>query len=135
MLKRAPSHWLRTAALTLLLTYWAALAIATHWPRAGTLAGTLWDKLVHALAYGVLALLVCFNVSLRARGPSGHSVAIVAILAVYAALDEVTQIPFGRRADVYDWTADLVGVLVVLAIWFTAREIRPRRNAGPKDAL
>ena len=77
------------------------------------------DKVVHLLLFTALA------VSGRWAG-MGRRV-LAALLVVYAAVSEVVQgvTPLGRSASVADWLADVVGVLLGLALW--AWLIRPRR--------
>ncbi len=69
------------------------------------------DKLVHASLFAALALTG------RWAG-IGRSV-LGALLVVYAAASEVLQTvtPLNRTASVADWLADVVGVLLGLALW------------------
>jgi len=73
------------------------------------------DKLLHAGAYGILALVVSLWVSPGyIRRCQWHAwMIIVLISAAYGALDEVHQsfIP-GRDTSFYDWLADLAGALI-----------------------
>jgi VanZ family protein len=117
-----------------LVCYGLALVTATHWPHPSSLAFTLWDKFLHAIAYGLLAVLMCLNASLRRRSGWWPAMVIVASLAAFGALDEWTQIPFGRRCDFYDWSADLVGIVAGLGLWALGLAIfrhgRRRGEAG-----
>jgi VanZ family protein len=69
------------------------------------------DKVVHA---GLFALLA---VTGRWAGTSGRPLAV--LLVVYAAVSEVIQdvSPLDRTGSVADCLADVVGVLLGLAIW------------------
>jgi membrane associated rhomboid family serine protease len=69
------------------------------------------DKLVHAGVFAALALTG------RWAGV-GRSV-LAALLVAYAAGSEVVQgiSPLQRSASVADWAADVVGVLLGLALW------------------
>ncbi len=115
--ERARPKRLRTPALTLLVCYWVALVAGTHWPRAHeVLHISTSDKALHFSAYLGLALLVGINWTLRA--PFGwwpRAVALAAILA-FGVVDELTQIPVGRDASVYDWIADALGATAGLAV-------------------
>jgi VanZ family protein len=68
-----------------------------------------WDKLQHALAFGVLTLL-----GLVAYGRSAPSTMwmVIAIL-IYGALIEILQALSGwRYGEFWDWLADLLGVAI-----------------------
>ena len=70
------------------------------------------DKVLHAVEYGILALL-CYRAFRRAAGPAAARQAVVlAILtaSVYGLTDEVHQtlVPL-REASWQDWLADTVG--------------------------
>lgn len=86
------------------------------------------DKVLHALAFGVLGFLVLGGMR---PGPRGHSrtqlVFAIAIAGVYGLLDEVHQryVP-GRMPDVLDALADLVGA--VLGVWLLHAITRRRHQ-------
>jgi VanZ family protein len=82
------------------------------------------DKLVHASLFAALAL------SGRWAG-IGRPV-LGSLLVVYAAVSEVLQTvtPLGRTASVADWLADVVGVLLGLALWELLSR-RLSRRQGP----
>jgi VanZ family protein len=103
---------LRVLALLALVGYWLTLVVGTHWPLPPEMFGLGdSDKLVHFWAYGVLALLVCLNWALAREMNWRQWLAIVAILAAFGAVDEITQIPVGRNCDYRDWLADMAGIL------------------------
>lgn len=94
---------------------WAALILTVSSTPGSDLPSTgLNDKLAHAGAYFVLALLA-------ARAPiqpprTREALLLALALTVFAAIDEWHQrfIP-GRFPDVADWVADTVGVLIGVA--------------------
>jgi VanZ family protein len=92
--------------------YTALLVAATHYPKPERLLGRNppSDKLLHFMAYGVLGGLAA--AALRSRGRwSGRTIAVLAGgLALFAALDEVTQPFFARAADPLDWVFDCIGI-------------------------
>jgi VanZ family protein len=92
--------------------YTSLLVAATHYPKPERLLGRNppSDKLLHFMAYGVLGALAA--AALRSRGRwSGRTIAALAGgLAVFAAIDEVTQPFFARAADPLDWVFDCVGI-------------------------
>lgn len=114
------SRWTPPALWTL------ALLTITSWPNPDVPNVGEGDKVVHALLYGPLAVLIGRAAPSVTRHPM--RAALVAVgLAALAALDEWHQafIP-GRSAGVGDWAADVVGVLVGLAV-VTARARRSVR--------
>lgn len=104
--------------------YWVLLAVATHYPRVripGEIPNS--DKVVHLVAFGLLALLFWrFFAARRLLGARFVWIA-AAILISYAALDEYLQQFFGRTTDAVDFAADAAGIAVVLAVL----ELRRRR--------
>jgi VanZ family protein len=81
------------------------------------------DKVVHVVAFAVLSFLFALAWSLRRPFGWQQFLAVLAILAAYAAFDEATQPLVQRTADRYDWIADLSGALGGLAIFAGARTI------------
>lgn len=116
--------WFRIA----LPVYWIALIVATHYPQV-RLPDEIpqSDKIVHATAFGVLALL--FWMFLKSRRPlNAASVWIAALVLIpYAALDEYLQQFVGRQTDVMDWIADIIGIGCVLAVLELRRRLRASR--------
>lgn len=104
-----------TAARNLRVAFWCSLAVAfafTHWPRLAVGGdGVAVDKLVHAAGFGALAALCLL------AHPRLPVVAGAAAMLLLAAADEASQaIPgLGRTADLEDWLADAVGILVAAA--------------------
>jgi VanZ family protein len=114
-------------SLAVLVVYWIAMFAATHLPLVQppvTLRHA--DKLVHAGMYAVLALLLAVVWSQRATLSWRGIFGILALLAIYGALDEATQPLVGRTADVLDWLADVAGSIGGLAIFLAVRELRRR---------
>lgn len=131
--RRERSSWLKTSALAVLATYWVALVVGTHWPRPPEMMGLgASDKTLHLAAYFGLAVLVWLNWRLRRAASWRSGMAIVGLLVLFGALDEVTQPPFGRDAQFADWLADgagvLGGVLVCLVAASMVARNSPRRG-------
>lgn len=118
----------RRASLTGLIIYWLALVVATHYPKPPAIPLEQGDKLVHLAAYAVLALLasVCWS-AWRTPLRKLDLLGLFAVLAFYAALDELTQPPFGRQTDVLDWIADLVGIACGIAAYAVVSRLSRRR--------
>jgi VanZ family protein len=109
--------WLRRGTFFVLVAYWLALITGTHVPQPPKMMGLeAHDKLLHTSAYAGLAFLLMLNVWWRARPSARHFAAILVVVAICGGLDELTQPPFGRTADWFDWFADLGGTAIGLAV-------------------
>jgi hypothetical protein len=105
----------RSARLALALAwatalYTCVLVYGTHHPRPerliGTGAGVPSDKSLHVAAYTVLAALAAAWLWAAGRWTPRGLVGLIAALALFAAVDEITQPLFSRHADPLDWLAD-----------------------------
>ncbi len=88
--------------------------VATHWPRLQLSSEAPSDKVLHAITYGFLTLLVWRATWFARLWQLGGAVVLL------ASVDEWTQSlpPFFRHTSWNDWTADLVGVAVcVFLLW------------------
>lgn len=104
-----------------------AAFITTHLPpKSGQAFSPLNDKLMHFLGFTLLGMLVVWR---RSGVPRPSAVwdllpGFVA-LALYGVLDEMTQPPFGRDCEFYDWLADCGGAAA--GLWLGALVVgRPR---------
>ena len=104
------------------VVYWVALFGVMHIPKGPGLHLPVryLDQAVHLVLYTGLGLL-CASArrSSGRRLTVGSALAWVAVLAGYAAVEELTQPWVGRSAELLDWTADLVGA--TLGIWVGSR--------------
>ena len=116
--------------LIALVVAWLAAFVGTHWPRGKLPSPGVSDKSLHALGYFVLGSL--FHLALAARGVARRRrVAIlIGVLAVYGALDEITQPlwPIHRHASFGDWLADLGGAVAAAIVWELVLHVRQRRR-------
>jgi VanZ family protein len=120
--QRRPLAWLTA-------TYTAVLVFATHYPKPEVFLGPAPppDKALHFIAYGILGMLVAATLATASHWSRPVIVASIALLAVFAAVDEATQPMFGRHADVADWCYDMVGMTVGFGLvvtvhrWLTHR--------------
>jgi VanZ family protein len=118
--------WLTAAAVALAVTL-----VLTHVPQLelpGQTARWGVDKLIHAGAYGAVMLLTLRAMGRVATWP--RMLAMAALLAVVGVVDEYTQPLMGRTASVYDWLADVAGLLLGMSIWRIARRHRPESHAA-----
>jgi VanZ family protein len=118
-----PAPWLRQLSLGLLVGYWLLLFVSTHIPQVPPLHPIATDKVLHLSAYTVLAALLATAWSLRGEFGWRQCLMVVALLTAFAAFDEISQIPVGRHCDARDAVADVVGVLVGLAIFLVGRTL------------
>ena len=105
----------RRGGLALLAAAYAiTLVLATHYPKLDQLLGRYGhaDKLLHFVAYFLLAVFVALAVWGAGRWSRRAVVAVAIALAAFGAVDEITQPLFGRTADVFDWVADCAGIAV-----------------------
>ena len=83
-------------------------------PRLAPLVPAGWDKVVHAVEYGIFSALIARALRGARTGrasTTARSAALVAIVvaAGYGALDEAYQGRTGRDSDPYDLAADVAG--------------------------
>lgn len=100
----------------LLAAYWTALFVATHMPPPdlSSLPKDT-DKFLHVVCYAGLAYLLGLWKSASRPLTAGVFAWVFVVVATYAVVDEVLQIPINRKADTYDALADMVGALIGLA--------------------
>ena len=117
----------RLASL-LLVIYWVALFTGTHIPPVGVPRIDNIDKLLHFSAFAGLAFLLAWAIPTQAGKPRWN-VLIASLAAIgYAAIDEFSQIPVGRTADMWDWLADCAGVTLGLVAYLAMRTMLVRRR-------
>ena len=108
-------EYVQTRPGRVLALAWPLAFIVTHLPRFDApgdepITRLPLDKVVHFGAYAFLGWLL--TRVLLARLPTAPAVTItILLLAGYGALDEVTQPPIGRTADVWDFVADIAGAV------------------------
>ncbi|MHB1033996.1 MAG: VanZ family protein [Pirellulales bacterium] len=109
-----------------LLAYWLALFTVTHLPASRVIETRIWDKAAHFVAYAGLAFLLAAAWSLRTTLTLRHYGIILAVMAVYGAIDEILQSPVGRDTDARDWLADILGTLLALACFRLLMALLPK---------
>lgn len=122
-------------ARPLLLIYWPALLLGTHWPRlavpdVGPDELRL-DVVIHLGAFGLLAWLLYQAAPMGRRlGPAANLGAAVVVASLYALFDEYSQIWFERVFDRVDVVANLAGVWCAAALAIVARPRPPAAADG-----
>ncbi|MGI9427398.1 MAG: VanZ family protein [Bythopirellula sp.] len=93
--------------------------VATHIPP-GTLPHHVShiDKLLHCLVYMALtfSVLTSWELTVGQLRPQ-HYFTVWLVGTLYGAIDEITQIPVGRYADVSDWFFDITGIALGLTAY------------------
>ena len=115
----------RWVAVVAMGGYWLALFTLTHLPIDPTGRGPgipCLDKLLHAAAFAGLAVLACLAVAAFRPPTTGILLAMVGVLAVYAAADELTQgFVRHRLPDAKDWVADMLGIVIGVVAFAAGR--------------
>ncbi|MEP7304314.1 MAG: VanZ family protein [Acidobacteriota bacterium] len=124
--------WLRHLGLWLPpLLYMAAIFfLSSESDPVPQVTTHVWDKALHFVEYGGLALLLCRG--LRGEGIGWTAALVMALVATsaYGASDEWHQsFTPGRSSDVRDWMADSLGAAIGLAA--TALVARPLSRKMP----
>jgi VanZ family protein len=106
-----PQAW-RWISWGVVAVYWLGMFGGTHWPTPphGHFGNA--DKLMHFSAYFGLAVLVSIALGMRRPVSLAVALGVVALLAGYGALDELTQPLVGRDCELLDWCADASGIVL-----------------------
>ena len=93
--------------------------IATHVPPQDLawVARRMNTKLLHPIGYAALATALLTTLAAFGLSPWLRCLLVPPSLAVYAALDELTQPWFGRHCAFNDWLADMFGALTMLVVF------------------
>lgn len=105
--------------LIALAVYWPAVFVLTHIPVPEIAAQSgMSDKTMHVMAYFALTFLIWCAVSpyRRARWTAAKPWIVVLSIVIYAVIDELLQMPVGRQAEVYDFAANLFGMVLAIGI-------------------
>jgi VanZ family protein len=104
-------------------TFWIICLILTHLPAPPEfLPAADHDKIRHYLGFGLLAGMLYLTIAIARPISSLRSflgsiaIRVLLILMIYAAVDEITQPPFGRTCDFFDWLADTAGAATAVTI-------------------
>jgi len=111
-------------AIVALVVYWVFLFIGTHLPADRIFIPLhLSDKVLHVIAFAGLSFLIAWAVPTNDAKLYRNTFVAALIAVVYAALDELLQIPVGRTADWLDFAADCVGVSIGLGSYTFVRAL------------
>ncbi|MBW3541026.1 MAG: VanZ family protein [Planctomycetes bacterium] len=105
--------------LLALVIYWGGLFVATHVPAPSL--GRMpqgSDKAMHLAAFAGLGFLSMWWRHARGGVLRREVWLVLAVCALYAAIDELLQIPIAsRRGDILDWLADIAGAALGVAAY------------------
>jgi VanZ family protein len=89
------------------------------------------DKIVHAAGFAGLAFFVCLAASSWWRPGLAIYLGVIGLLAIYAALDELTQgLVRHRQPDLKDWVADVAGTLAGVALFALIQTLMTTRRVA-----
>jgi VanZ family protein len=107
----------------LFAAYWLLMFLATHLPMPHVeSAPRFTDKVVHLVMYaGFTFLLSLWIMSKKPESPHLKWL-VLGTAVVYAALDELLQVPLeSRSADVWDFMMDVIGAALGLLLFAAVR--------------
>ena len=102
----------------------------------------VWDKALHAIEYGTLALLFCRAFNGEGYGRLAAMVLALVFTSAYGASDEWHQlfVPL-RSSSIYDWFADSIGGMAGVAAFAAIDQLlqgraheRPTANRAPIES-
>ena len=126
---------LRRCVLIACITIWLAAFSASHVPQQHVPALHVTDVVLHAVGFFVLASLFSWMLASRGVAPFRRVVAVILVMAAYAAFDELTQPLVNRTAAWGDWTADVLGAAAAAVLWsvisLIVLRVRRRESLSP----
>jgi VanZ family protein len=116
-----------TISKILLAGFIVLLLTATHLPPTSLLLPpeeNNVDKIYHFIAYSILAGLLATTWQLSSGVLTARHLRWVwCVVAIFAALDELTQIAVNRDCSIWDWMADMTGAVcgLLVFVWLRRR--------------
>ncbi|MFC1783512.1 VanZ family protein, partial [Planctomycetota bacterium] len=109
-----------------LFIYWPLVFTSTHIPRLPQLRIYGHDVTLHITAYLILTLLYWLARYGRERPGFGSFkvYGVILLMAIYGAVDEITQKLVNRHSDFYDWLSDMGGCVLAIAALYLLRRAR-----------
>ena len=94
----------------------------------------VWDKALHFIEYGALAILLCRALLGEGVGWTAALLVVLVATSAYGASDEWHQsFTPGRNSDVRDWMADSLGAVIALVANVLVARAAFHLRAVPKD--
>jgi len=124
-----------------MVCYWLLMLLAFHIPISEEVAEEAdlplnSDKTIHVVLYAGFGLLLSGTLETygrrraRTMPTAAQAALLLAVVSVYGYLDEFTQPWTGRRYDLADFAADVVGAVVGIAIYQLLRALGLFRRLG-----
>jgi VanZ family protein len=107
----------------ILVFYWPMIFIGTHLPRPPEIRIYGHDKTLHFCAYFLLTLMF-WLARYGARRPSFLRRGLyftILLMALYGAMDEITQPLAHRTTDLMDWISDVSGAMTAIGAIYVLR--------------
>lgn len=117
-------HRFRRWVLIACVGIWVAAFVVTHSPRDDLPDGGMPDSTLHGLGYFGLGFALYVTLAAHRTSRKWRFWTVVAVAAVYAAVDEITQPLTARCADIHDWLADVAGAAVAALICHILQRLR-----------
>jgi hypothetical protein len=109
-----PPNIIRRTLTAVLVGYWLALFAATHLPIPASMGPPGSDKWHHFAAYAGLSILLAARLACNRSFTWKLASAMLGVVALFGAIDELSQIPAGRDAEIGDLLADVFGAVIGL---------------------
>ena len=120
------------SARSLPIGWWLVIFTLTHVPIPASMEETeVPDKWIHLAMYGVLGFLLPYWYGWWTALTWRRGLMLFGLMAIYAAADELLQIPVGRSAEWLDAGADLVGAALGLVTAALVRAVHNRLRPQP----
>jgi VanZ family protein len=123
--QRSARRWkLGIAVIAFTLCYWALMFVATHLPAKQVPGGVSpkYDKIEHLTGFALLGVLLCTIGALRGSQVIWICTTVLAIVALYGIIDELTQsFSPGRTPDLRDWQFNMFGAAIGVGIFCLVR--------------
>jgi VanZ family protein len=121
---KSRAYWILTGL------YCAFIFTLTHLPPGAVHPPTGRDKIYHTSVYGMLAILLFATLQASGWTIRQAFISVLGIGMVYGIVDELTQPLFRRSAEIADWFADVIGLLLGLAICLAVGAISRKKDAS-----
>ena len=128
------SSRVRNCMLILCVFMWICAFTATHLPGEAVPRLRLSDMSLHAIGYFVLVAILVATLVVHGLPRRRRVLAVLVVVPLYAAFDEISQPLFGRSTSIHDWIMDLCGALLAIAAVESFLILRRRRlRTGATD--
>jgi VanZ family protein len=107
----------RRTVLIVTICLWIGAFVLTHIPKVPSALAEAGDVALHTVGFWGLASWFLLTLAGYRVRTFWRVLIVLAVMAVYAALDEHTQPFFGRTCDLLDWENDMIGTAIAVVMW------------------